>query len=99
VRSIIEDFYAQAISHAFLIGIPLAVISLVAILFLPNRPLTTMTTSERAQADAADAASGASTTGSPVDEAADVAIADAAALSGAPTGTITAVTGSHDDRR
>ncbi|MFJ2553577.1 MDR family MFS transporter [Microbacterium sp. NPDC087591] len=101
VRSIIEDFYAQAISHAFLIGIPLAVISLVAILFLPNRPLTTMTTTERAQADAAKAESesGAGEDGSPVDEAADVAIADAAALSGAPTGTITAVTGSHDDRR
>lgn len=105
VRSIIEDFYAQAISHAFLIGIPLAVISLVAILFLPNRPLTTMTTSERAHADAAKAESGTGTgtgtgeTGSLVDEASDVAVADATALSGAPTGTITAVTGSHDDRR
>ncbi|WP_136055251.1 MDR family MFS transporter [Microbacterium sp. K24] len=91
VRSIIEDFYAQAISHAFLIGIPLAVISLVAILFLPNRPLTTMTTTERAQADAAKA-------GSPVDDAADVAIADATALSGATTGTVTVVTGSNDRR-
>ncbi|MCK2037659.1 MFS transporter [Microbacterium sp. SSW1-49] len=97
VRSIIEDFYAQAISHAFLIGIPLAVISLVAILFLPNRPLTTMTTTERAQADAAKAESDRAETGSPVDEAADVAIADAAALSGVPTGTVT--TGSSDDRR
>jgi hypothetical protein len=60
-----------------------------------------MTTTERAQADAAKAESesGAGEDGSPVDEAADVAIADAAALSGAPTGTITAVTGSHDDRR
>ncbi|WP_282848599.1 MDR family MFS transporter [Microbacterium oxydans] len=79
VRSIIEDFYAQAISHAFLIGIPLAVISLIAILFLPNRPLTTMTTTERAHADAAkkDDARAA--------EASDVAIADAEALSGAPT--------------
>ena len=84
VRSIIEDFYAQAISHAFLIGIPLAVISLIAILFLPNRPLTTMTTTERAQADAAKK--------KPVDGAVDVAIADATALSGAPTtGTVTVV--------
>ncbi|MGM1018099.1 MAG: MDR family MFS transporter [Actinomycetota bacterium] len=52
VRVIVEDFYAQGISHAFLIGIPLAVISLIAILFLPNTPLTRMTTSERAEADA-----------------------------------------------
>ena len=79
VRSIIEDFYAQAISHAFLIGIPLAVISLIAILFLPNRPLTTMTTTERAKADAAQQTDGRAA------EASDVAIADAEALSGAPT--------------
>ncbi|PRB11272.1 MDR family MFS transporter [Microbacterium sp. MYb62] len=96
VRSIIEDFYAQAISHAFLIGIPLAVISLIAILFLPNRPLTTMTTSERAQADAAEKKSVDGT----VDDAADVAIADATAMSGAPTTGAVAVperTGDHGD--
>ena len=101
VRSIIEDFYAQAISHAFVIGIPLAVISLIAILFLPNRPLTTMTTTERAQADAAKADSAADDDATPVDDAANVAIADATALSGAPTtGTVT-VAGrtrdAHDD--
>ncbi|MFK0240550.1 DHA2 family efflux MFS transporter permease subunit [Microbacterium sp. NPDC090281] len=97
VRSIIEDFYAQAISHAFLIGIPLAVISLIAILFLPNRPLTTMTTSERAEADAAKKKKPVD---SAVDDAADVAIADATALSGAPTtGTVTVIdrTGDHGD--
>ncbi|MDF2562237.1 MAG: permease of the major facilitator superfamily [Microbacterium sp.] len=98
VRSIVEDFYAQAISHAFLIGIPLAVISLIAILFLPNRPLTTMTTTERAQADAAksDAATADSVT--PADDAADVAIADATALSGAPTtGSVTVVGSTRAD--
>ncbi|MGO4488332.1 MDR family MFS transporter [Microbacterium sp. 2RAF4] len=91
VRSIIEDFYAQAISHAFLIGIPLAVISLVAILFLPNRPLTTMTTTERAHADAAKNADGRAA------EASDVAIADAEALSGAPTTGAVSVIDRADD--
>ncbi|MFJ4254852.1 MDR family MFS transporter [Microbacterium sp. NPDC090003] len=87
VRSIIEDFYAQAISHAFVIGIPLAIISLVAILFLPNRPLTTMTTSERASADAA------------ADSAGETAIADSVALSGAATtGTVTVVDGRGSTR-
>lgn len=87
VRSIIEDFYAQAISHAFVIGIPLAIISLVAILFLPNRPLTTMTTSERASADAAGDAVG------------ETAVADSVALSGATaTGSLTVVDG-HDSGR
>jgi len=96
VRSIIEDFYAQAISHAFLIGIPLAVISLIAILFLPNRPLTTMTTTERGQADAAKK----KPVDGSVEGAADVAVADATALSGAPTtGTVTVIdrNGDHGD--
>ncbi|MFE7195312.1 MDR family MFS transporter [Microbacterium oxydans] len=91
VRSIIEDFYAQAISHAFLIGIPLAAISLIAILFLPNRPLTTMTTTERAHADAAKKDDGRAA------EASDVAIADAEALSGAPTTGAVSVIDRTDD--
>ena len=36
LRVIVEDVYAQSISQAFLITVPLAVVSLLAILFLPN---------------------------------------------------------------
>lgn len=56
VRVIVEDIYAQGIAHSFLIAVPLAVISLVAISFLPNKPLTRMTTSERIAAGEADLA-------------------------------------------
>jgi MFS family permease len=56
VRVIVEDIYAQGIAHSFLIAVPLAVISLIAILFLPNVPLTRMTTSERIAAGEADLA-------------------------------------------
>ena len=56
VRVIVEDIYAQGIAHSFLIAVPLAVISLIAILFLPNVPLTRMTTSERIAAGEADMA-------------------------------------------
>jgi EmrB/QacA subfamily drug resistance transporter len=56
LRIIFEDIYAQGISHAFLIAVPFAVISLIAIVFLPNKPLTRMTTSERLQAAEADLA-------------------------------------------
>ncbi|MGF3055925.1 DHA2 family efflux MFS transporter permease subunit [Microbacterium sp. YY-01] len=63
IRTIVEDIYAQGISSAFLIGVPLAVISLVAILFLPNVPLTRMTTQERLQAGEADLATVASQEG------------------------------------
>ena len=50
IAVIIEDASAQAISHAFLIGVPLAVLSLVAIAFLPNKPLTRQNNIERMRA-------------------------------------------------
>ncbi|HEY6801379.1 MAG TPA: MFS transporter, partial [Agromyces sp.] len=56
IRVIVEDVYAQAIAHSFLIAVPLAVISLIAIIFLPNKPLNRMTTSERVAASEADLA-------------------------------------------
>lgn len=54
VRVILEDVYATSIAHAFLIAVPLAVISIIAIAFLPNHPLTRMTTAERIAASEAD---------------------------------------------
>ena len=56
VRVIVEDIYAQGIAHSFLFAVPLAVVSLIAIIFLPNRPLTRMTTTERLAAGEADLA-------------------------------------------
>ncbi|GAA4781651.1 hypothetical protein GCM10023351_28530 [Microbacterium gilvum] len=50
IAVIIEDASAQAISHAFLIGVPLAVLSLIAIVFLPNKPLTRQNNVERMRA-------------------------------------------------
>ncbi|MDI6943920.1 MDR family MFS transporter [Microbacterium barkeri] len=50
IAVIIEDASAQAISHAFLIGVPLAILSLVAIAFLPNKPLTRQNNIERMRA-------------------------------------------------
>ena len=56
LRVVFEDIYATGISHSFLIAVPFAVLSLIAIVFLPNKPLTTMTTTERMQAGEADLA-------------------------------------------
>jgi len=56
LRVVFEDIYASGISHSFLIAVPFAIISLLAIVFLPNKPLTTMTTTERLQAGEADLA-------------------------------------------
>jgi EmrB/QacA subfamily drug resistance transporter len=63
VRVIVEDIYAQGIAHSFLIAVPVAVISLIAIIFLPNIPLTRMTTSERLAAGEADLATFSSSEG------------------------------------
>jgi hypothetical protein len=56
LRVIFEDIYAQGISHSFLIAVPFAILSLIAIIFLPNVPLTRMTTKERIDASEADLA-------------------------------------------
>jgi len=91
IRVIVEDIYAQAIAHSFLIAVPLAVVSLIAIVFLPNKPLTRMTTSERVQASEADLATvstaEAMETLAPVDaeESAVDAATDAAPADEAPS--------------
>ncbi|QKJ21080.1 MDR family MFS transporter [Microbacterium hominis] len=81
VRVIVEDVYAQGISHSFLIAVPFAVISLIAIVFLPNVPLTRMTTVERAQAAEADLATVS------VDEGMQVLTASASDRDAAPAAT------------
>lgn len=63
VRVIVEEIYAQGIAHSFLYAVPVAVVSLMAILFLPNVPLTRMTTSERLAAGEADLATVSTTEG------------------------------------
>jgi hypothetical protein len=83
VRVIVEDIYAQGIARSFLIAVPFAIISLVAVVFLPNKPLTRMTTSERMQASEADLATVS------VAEGMDVLTATATPTA---TGTATATT-------
>lgn len=47
VRTIIESAYGQAIASVFLIAAPIAVLVLIAVLLLPNIPLTSKTAAER----------------------------------------------------
>lgn len=47
IAEVIEQVASNAISHAFVVGIPLAVLSFIAICFLPNKPLIRQTTQER----------------------------------------------------
>ncbi|GGH36669.1 MDR family MFS transporter [Microbacterium album] len=49
VRVIVEEVAATSIAHAFLIGVPLGILSLIAICFLPNIPLGRKNNAERLQ--------------------------------------------------
>jgi MFS family permease len=71
VRVIVESAYGNGIADAFIVAIPLAFISLIAIIFLPNKALSTKTatqtlaeTAEESAIDLAEAEVGAATTGS-----------------------------------
>ena len=79
VRVIVEDIYAQAISSAFLIAAPMAVVSFLAIIFLPNHSLTSMTTSQRLAAQEAALATDAAGDGAAM-IASEIAGDDAAAV-------------------
>ena len=46
VRVIVESAYGHGIADSFMVAIPLAVVSLIAIAFLPNKPLSTRTAAE-----------------------------------------------------
>lgn len=47
VRQIIESAYGQGVADVFLIAAPIAIVLVLAIVFMPNVPLTTKTVAER----------------------------------------------------
>ncbi|WP_240665918.1 MDR family MFS transporter [Agromyces sp. LHK192] len=55
IRVVIESAYGQGIAEVFWIAVPLAVLSLIAIAFLPNKPLSTKTAAQSLQEEAEEA--------------------------------------------
>lgn len=47
IRTIVESAYGNGIADAFLVAIPLAIISLIAIILLPNKSLSTQTAEQK----------------------------------------------------
>ena len=83
VRTIIESVYGQAVADIVLIAVPLAVITIIAILFLPNIKLGTQTALEKMRER---------TGHNGAEEAEETAIEVAEAMIGAPvTGSVGAV--------
>ncbi|MFB9958228.1 MDR family MFS transporter [Agromyces bracchium] len=55
IRVVIESAYGHGIADVFWIAVPLAVLSLIAIAFLPNKPLSTKTAAESLADEVEDA--------------------------------------------
>ena len=51
VRMIVESVYGSSVAHIFLVAAPLGVLTLLAVLFLPNLELGSMTRHEKMQAE------------------------------------------------
>lgn len=71
LRVLVETAYGIGIANTFLVAVPIAVLGLLAVIFLPNRALSTKTAgeelterAERAAIDLAEAEVGATATGS-----------------------------------
>ncbi|RFA11316.1 MFS transporter [Subtercola boreus] len=47
VRQLIESAYGQAVANIFLIASPIALLLVLAVIFMPNKPLTSKTVAER----------------------------------------------------
>jgi EmrB/QacA subfamily drug resistance transporter len=85
IRTIVESVYGQAVADIFLVAVPLALISVIAILFLPNVTLGTKTAIQRMEEE---------NRGVSLEAAEDTAVEVAEALIGAPaTGSLTAAGG------
>nr|WP_256999644.1 DHA2 family efflux MFS transporter permease subunit [Microbacterium sp. SZ1] len=56
VRSIVESAYGHGIADAFIIAIPLAVIAVIAIAFIKNKPLSTKNAAEQLREQAEESA-------------------------------------------
>jgi EmrB/QacA subfamily drug resistance transporter len=83
IRTIVESVYGQAVADIFLVAVPLAIISVIAILFLPNIKLGSKTAIERMREENAE---------TPLEAAEENAVEVAEALIGAPaTGSVAAV--------
>ena len=83
IRTIVESVYGQAVADIFLVAVPLAIISVIAILFLPNIKLGSKTAIERMREENGE---------TPLEAAEENAVEVAEALIGAPaTGSVAAV--------
>ncbi|WP_417233893.1 MDR family MFS transporter [Arthrobacter sp.] len=86
VRVVIESAYGDAVAHIFTVAAPLSILTILAVVFLPNLALSTQTRHQRAESEAAET-EGSSTPAHPELEAAELRLAEVseAAIAVTPT--------------
>lgn len=53
VRTIIESVYGDSVAYIFMIAAPLSILTILAVIFMPNLPLSSQTRDQREKSDAA----------------------------------------------
>ncbi|WP_269937873.1 MDR family MFS transporter [Arthrobacter sp. HY1533] len=79
IRVIIESVYGDSVAYIFMIAAPLSILTILAVAFLPNLPLSNQTRDQREKSDAADAK------GHPAMEEAELVLAEVSEASIAAT--------------
>ena len=79
VRIIIESVYGDSVAYVFMIAAPLSILTILAVAFLPNLPLSNQTRDQREKSDAA------ATKGNPALEEAELVLAEVSEASIAAT--------------
>ncbi|WP_314425786.1 DHA2 family efflux MFS transporter permease subunit [uncultured Microbacterium sp.] len=103
IRAIVESAYGHGIADSFIIAIPLAVISIIAIAFIKNKPLSTRNAAEelRAQAEESVLEVSEAEVGGNLSTGAIRTVGAASASASAPTatGSVTVIDREREDGR
>lgn len=101
IRAIVESAYGHGIADSFIIAIPLAVISIIAIAFIKNKPLSTRNAAEelRAQAEESVLEVSEAEVGGNLSTGAIRTVGAASASAPTATGSVTVIDREREDGR
>ncbi len=84
LREIVEGAYGTGVGTIFMLAVPLAIVTLIAVIFLPNAQLSTLTSVQRAKSDAQGTNDAPGTLVREIEDAEDALIDVSAATSALP---------------
>ncbi|WP_104476526.1 MDR family MFS transporter [Microterricola pindariensis] len=84
LREIVESAYGTGVGTIFMLAVPLAIVTLIAVIFLPNAQLSTLTSIQRAKAEAKGQPDAPGTLKREIEDAEDALIDAGAATAALP---------------